>query len=50
MDGVEDRLTDLISRYVAGSGKGDLRRLCAALSSLIDRSDLRGDGSKDGGR
>jgi AcrR family transcriptional regulator len=47
IDGVEERLTDMISRYVAASGKGDLRRLRATLASLVEHSGLRADAATD---
>ena len=50
IDGVEDRLTDMISRYVVASGKGDLRRFRAALAPLVEHSGLRASATGAGGR
>ena len=41
IDGVEERLTDMVERYVAAKGKGDLRRFRAALAPLVEHSGLR---------
>jgi AcrR family transcriptional regulator len=47
VDGVEERLTDLVERYVAAKGKGDLRRFRAALAPLVEHSGLRAEPSKE---
>ena len=50
IDGVEDRLTELVFRYVATNGKGDLRRFRAALAPLVEQSGLRAVASNESGR
>jgi AcrR family transcriptional regulator len=50
IEGVEERLTDMISRYVAARGKGDLRRFRAALAALVEHSGLRADASSENQR